>query len=74
MNDFEYAFGEFIDRREFDQAESALFSMVRIAFTAGWLAAGGTPLHAQKLLPFYKKKLEDLPASDFQSDIGMRPD
>ena len=40
-NDFEKAFGDFIDRREYDQAENALFSMVRIAFLAGWKAAGG---------------------------------
>lgn len=40
-NDFEKAFEEFIDRREFDRAESVLFSMIRIAFKAGWVAAGG---------------------------------
>jgi len=40
-NDFEKAFGDFMERREYDQAENALFAMVRIAFTAGWLAAGG---------------------------------
>ena len=40
-NDFEKAFGDFLDRREYDQAENALFAMVRIAFLAGWKAAGG---------------------------------
>lgn len=39
--DFETAFSDFIDRREYDQAENALFAMVRIAFLAGWNAAGG---------------------------------
>ena len=39
--DFEKAFGDFIDRREYDDAENALFEMVRIAFLAGWKAAGG---------------------------------
>ena len=34
-SDFERAFADFIDRREYDQAENALFSMVRIAFKAG---------------------------------------
>ena len=40
---FEKAFSDFLDRREYDNAENALFSMVRIAFLAGWKAAGGTP-------------------------------
>ena len=39
--DFEEAFSCFLDRREYDEAESALFEMVRIAFLAGWKAAGG---------------------------------
>ena len=41
MHDFEKAFSDFIDRKEYDKAENALFSMVRTAFKAGWLAAGG---------------------------------
>lgn len=42
MNDhFEGAFSDFLDRHEYDEAESALFSMVRISFLAGWRAAGG---------------------------------
>jgi len=50
MADFEKSFGDFIDRREYDQAENALFSMVRIAFKAGWLAAGGNPPAPQKVV------------------------
>ena len=50
MIDFEKAFGDFIDRREYDEAENALFSIVRIAFKAGWLAAGGNPPEPQKTL------------------------
>ena len=42
-NDFEGAFSEFLERREYDEAENYLFSMVRIAFAAGWKAAGGSP-------------------------------
>lgn len=34
-NQFEQAFSDFLDRHEYDQAENALFSMVRIAFLAG---------------------------------------
>lgn len=37
---FEQAFSDFLDRREYDRAENALFSMVRISFRAGWEAAG----------------------------------
>ena len=44
-NEFEKAFSDFMERREYDQAENALFSMVRIAFVAGWLAAGGEPAY-----------------------------
>lgn len=48
-NDFEEAFSNFLERREYDEAESALFAMVRIAFLAGWKAAGGEPPAPQKL-------------------------
>lgn len=47
---FERAFADFIDRREYDQAEQALFSMVRIAFLAGWKAAGGCPPPPQRVV------------------------
>ncbi len=48
-NDFEEAFSNFLERKEYDEAENALFSMVRIAFLAGWKAAGGEPPSPQKL-------------------------
>ena len=48
-NDFEEAFSNFLERREYDDAEAALFSMVRTAFLAGWKAAGGEPPAAQRL-------------------------
>ena len=48
-NEFEDAFGNFLDRHEYDEAESALFGMVRVAFVAGWRAAGGKPPKAEKL-------------------------
>lgn len=59
--EFEKCFGEFIDRREYDMAENALFSMVRIAFTAGWLAAGGDPPKAQKALTLVHKEIKKQP-------------
>lgn len=58
-NDFEAAFSSFLERREYDEAESYLFSMVRIAFTAGWRAAGGDPPKEERLfqlLDFTRKK------------------
>ena len=55
--DFETAFGDFIDRHEYDEAENALFAMVRISFMAGWKAAGGDPLKPQEvfMLPHREK-------------------
>ena len=40
MKDFEISFSDFIDGAEYDRAESAVFSLVRMAFKAGWQAAG----------------------------------
>ena len=48
-NDFEHAFSEFLDRHEYDEAENALFAMVRIAFAAGWKAAGGQPPQSERI-------------------------
>ena len=41
MPDFEKSFSDFLDSKEYDKSEEALFSMLRIAYKAGWLAAGG---------------------------------
>ena len=51
--DFEKAFGDFIDRREYDETESALFEMVRAAFKAGWKAAGGSPAQPQPVVRLF---------------------
>jgi len=50
MVDFEKAFSDFIDRKEYDAAQNALFEMVRISFRAGWEAAGGNPPPAQPVM------------------------
>lgn len=65
--DFEQAFSDFIDRREYDQAENALFCMVRVAFTAGWLAAGGTPPRPQKVIELIHRS--DIPVEGIETDI-----
>ena len=63
-NDFEEAFSLFLNRHEYDEAENYLFSMVRLAFSAGWQAAGGAAPKAERiceLLPggLSKKQLEE---------------
>ena len=60
-NEFEKAFGDFIDRHEYDEAESALFSMVRIAFIAGWKAAGGEPPKSQRIYELMRREPENKP-------------
>ena len=42
-NDFEKAPGGFLETREWEQAENSLFDLLRAAFPAGWLSAGGSP-------------------------------
>ena len=69
-NDFEKAFSDFIDRREYDQAENALFAMVRIAFLAGWKAAGGNPPQPQKIFQIVHKK--DISESAIETDINLK--
>lgn len=58
--DFEKAFEMFLDRRECDQAENALFSMVRITFIACWNAAGGNPPLPQKIIKLKHKNVLNL--------------
>ena len=54
-NDFEEAFGAFLDRREYDEAEAALFGIVRSAFLAGWQAAGGELPVPQKVFSLIRR-------------------
>ena len=54
-NDYEAAFGRFLEQTEYDEAEDALFS----AFQAGWLAAGGEESAAVRMF-------EVLRAEDFR--------
>ena len=65
---FEKAFSDFLDGREYDQAENALFSIVRISFLAGWKAAGGDPPPPQKILELYHKEVGEL--RDIETDIN----
>ena len=56
-NEYEEAFGRFLERAEYDEAEDALFSLVRAAFQAGWLAAGGEESAATRM--FEVLRVED---------------
>ncbi len=58
-NEYEEAFGRFLERAEYDEAEDALFSLVWAAFQAGWLAAGGEKSTAVRMF-------EVLRAEDFR--------
>jgi len=51
---FEKAFGDFLDGKAYDQAENALFDIVRAAFLAGWKSANGTPPAPQEVLSLLK--------------------
>lgn len=66
-NDFEKAFSDFLERREYDQAENALFSMVRIAFLAGWKAAGGDPPQPQRIFQLMHKEV--IPRNVIKTDL-----
>ena len=63
-NEFEAALSEFLDRHEYDDAEAALFTIVRAAFLAGWRAARGRRRNGcfgfwagQKIIPGINKKI-----------------
>ena len=55
-DEFEQAFSQFLERPEYDEAEQALFDIIREAFLAGWRAARGDPLPAQNVVYLLRKK------------------
>ena len=52
--DYEEAFGNFLERHEYDDVETQIFSLVRAAFRAGWEAAGGTLPEPEPILQLIK--------------------
>ena len=54
-NEFEEAFSNFLDRHEYDEAENYLFSMLRLAFAAGWQSAGGAPPQSERIFQLLPK-------------------
>jgi hypothetical protein len=41
--EFDESFEKFIESREYEVSRNVLFTTVRLAFMAGWEAAGGEP-------------------------------
>ena len=58
-NGFEAAFSAFLERREYDDADAALFSLVRATFRAGWEAAGGISPEVQPIVRLVMQEQED---------------
>lgn len=50
----ELAFSNFLERQEYDEAEAALFTVVRKAFLSGWEAAGGKLPEKQEIVKILK--------------------
>lgn len=40
---FEAGFSDFLDSSAYDSGQDALYTLVREAYAAGWVAAGGSP-------------------------------
>lgn len=70
--DFEETFEQFLDRKKYDATENALFSMVRIAFKAGWLAAGGAPLSAQPVIQLIQHKSDETQEEFMKTSIDVK--
>ena len=52
-NGFEEKFDEFLEAKEFDGWEAALFSLIRAAFEAGWKAGRASKEETEeKVIPF----------------------
>lgn len=52
--DYEEAFGNFLERHEYDDVEALVFALVRAAFRAGWEAAGGTLPESEPIIRLMK--------------------
>lgn len=57
--DFEQSFDAFLDRWEYDEAACALFDVVRAAYKAGWMAAGGSPPASKKVVQLVVTRKSD---------------
>jgi len=58
-NTFEKAFSDFIERHEYDEAQSALFDVIHISFKAGGESVGGNPPEPQPVIMIIHGKQEE---------------
>lgn len=59
-NEFEQAFSDFLETKAYDDAEDTLFSVLRMAFIAGWKAARGeAPKPQDKVIHLLYQKQDD---------------
>ena len=54
---FEQSFDKFLEQKEYDNAQAAIFSLVRAAFFAGWKARESQP--SAKIVPLQSSKGSD---------------
>lgn len=54
-DEFEKAFGNYLEQSAYDDAEESLFSMIRSAFIAGWKAAGGNESEVNNVVQFVRQ-------------------
>ena len=54
-DEFEQAFGNYLEQSAYDDAEESLFSMIRSAFIAGWKAAGGNEREVSNVVQFVRR-------------------
>ena len=50
MQEFDKAFDDFLEGDQCEEASGALYTIIREAFTAGWLSVGGKALPARKVI------------------------
>ena len=58
-NSFEEEFDKFLNSREYDRFEEAVFSFARACFEAGYKAAGGVTPDGDKIVDILKKSIKD---------------
>ena len=58
-NSYEEAFDKFINSRDCDRVEEALFSFARACFEAGYKAAGGVAADGDKVIDILRRSLDD---------------
>lgn len=54
-NRFEQAFSDYLDSRDYDETADCFFGMLRNAFIAGWIAAGGERPTTERIFTVLKK-------------------